>query len=48
MNPDPEETPEGKPEGPSNQLEYTIGHVGMAGPSGHAILVILQPETNIH
>ena len=46
MNPDSEETPKSKPECPSDQLDYTIGHVGIARPSGHTILVILKPEKN--
>ena len=44
MNPDSEETPKSKPECPSDQLYYTIGHVGIACPSRHTILIILKPE----
>ena len=47
MNPDSEETPKSKPECPSDQLLYTIGHGGIARPSGHTILIILKPEKKV-
>ena len=47
MNPDSEETPKSKPECPSDQLFYTIGHGGIARPSGHTILIILKPEKKV-